>query len=204
MDGLQPGETLIKDSGRLPVVWTKSAFSTVNGKLILTNQRLVFAAGWFQNPIDGLRGAQKERVELSLGDITDVDKGMLATVKVTAGKVYTFKGMGNAKEWVDLISRAMRDAWTAPAYTPPQPAYQPPQPAYTPPPQPAYTPPPPQPADNTPPPQPAYQPPQPVYTPPPQPAPQPAPAAQRSRFCTECGSPLDSSNKFCGSCGKKL
>ncbi len=56
MDGLQPGETLIKDSGRLPVAWTKSAFSTVNGKLILTNQRLVFAAGRFQNPIEGLRG----------------------------------------------------------------------------------------------------------------------------------------------------
>lgn len=171
MDGLQPGETLIKDSGRLPVAWTKSAFSTVNGKLILTNQRLVFAAGRFQNPIEGLRGTHKERVELSLGDITSVDKGMLATVKVTAGQVYTFKGMGNAKKWVELITTAVRDAQTAPSSAPPPPAYQPPQPA---------------------------------NTPPPQPAPQPAPEAQRSRFCTECGSALDSNNKFCGNCGKKL
>ena len=154
---------MIKDSGRLPVAWTKSAFSTVNGKLILTNQRLVFAAGRFQNPIEGLRGAHKERVELSLGDIVSVDKGMLATVKVVAGQEYTFKGMGNAKKWVDLISGAIRDVQTAPAHTPPQPAYQPPH--------------------ST---------------------PQPAPAAQRSRFCTECGSPLDAVDKFCGNCGKKL
>ncbi|MBC8225431.1 zinc ribbon domain-containing protein [Candidatus Bathyarchaeota archaeon] len=171
MEGLQPGEALIKDSGMFPVAWSKSAFSTVNGKLILTNQRLVFAAGRFQNPIEGLGGAHKERVELSLGDIVSVDKGMMATVKVTAGQEYTFKGMRNAKEWVDLIIRAVRDAQTAPPYAPPQPAYQPPPPA---------------------------------YTPPPQPAPQPAPAAQRGLFCTECGSPLDAVDKFCGSCGKRL
>jgi len=164
MDGLRPGETLILDSGRLPVAWSKSAFSTVNGKLILTNQRLVFAAGRFQNPIEGLRGAHKERVELGLGEITGVDKGMLATVKVSAGQEYTFKGMGNAKKWVDQIIRAMRDTQTAPSYAPPQPA----------------------------------------YTPPPPPVAQPAPAAQRGRFCTECGSPLVAGNKFCGICGTKL
>ena len=152
------------DSGMFPVAWSKSAFSTVNGKLILTNQRLVFAAGRFQNPIEGLRGAHKDMAEISLGDIASVDKGMLATVKITAGQEYTFKGMGNAKEWIDLINRAVRDAQTAPSYAPPQPA----------------------------------------YSPPPQPAPQPAPAAPRSRFCTECGSPLVASDKFCGSCGKKL
>lgn len=171
MDGLRPEETLIKDSGRLPVAWTKSAFSTVNGKLMLTNQRLVFAAGRFQNPIEGLRGAHKDRAETSLGNITSVEKGFMATIKVTAGQEYTFKGMGNANEWIDLINRAVRDAQTTPSYAPPQPAYQPPQPA---------------------------------YSPPPQPAPKPAPAAQRSRFCTECGSLLVAGVKFCGSCGKKL
>jgi hypothetical protein len=150
------------DSGRLPVAWSKSAFSTVNGKLILTNQRLVFAAGRFQNPVEGLRGAHKERVELGLGEITGVDKGMLATVKVSAGQEYTFKGMGNAKKWVDQILRAVRDAQTAPLNAPPQPAYTPPLVA------------------------------------------QPAQAAPRSRFCTECGSPLVAGNKFCGSCGTKL
>ena len=164
MEGLQPGEALIKDSGMFPVAWNKSTFSTVNGKLILTNQRLVFAAGRFQNPIEGLRGAHKERVELSLGDITSVDKGMMATVKITAGQEYTFKGMRNAKQWVDLIIRAVRDTQMTPPSTPPQPA----------------------------------------YTPPPPPAPQPAPAAQRSQFCTECGSPLDANDKFCGNCGKRL
>jgi len=171
MEGMQPGETLIKDSGMFPVAWNKSTFSTVNGKLILTNQRLVFAAGRFQNPIEGLRGAHKERVELSLGDITSVDKGMMATVKVTAGQEYTFKGMRNAKQWVDLITKAVRDAQTTPAHTPPQPTYQPPQP---------------------------------TPTPPPQPAPQPTPAAQRGQFCTECGTPTDTNDKFCGNCGKKL
>ena len=164
MEGLQPGEALIKDSGMFPVAWNKSTFSTVNGKLILTNQRLVFAAGRFQNPIEGLRGAHKERVELSLGDITSVDKGMMATVKITAGQEYTFKGMRNAKQWVDLIIRAVRDTQMTPPSTPPQPA----------------------------------------YTPPPPPAPQPAPAAQRGQFCTECGSPLDANDKFCGNCGKRL
>jgi len=72
------------------------------------------------------RGAHKERVELSLGDIVSVDKGLMATIKVTAGQEYTFKGMRNAKEWVDLIIRAVRDAQTAPAHTTPQPAYTPP------------------------------------------------------------------------------
>lgn len=163
-DGLRPGEALIMDSGRLPVAWAKSAFSTVNGKLSLTNQRLIFAAGRFQNPIEALRGAHKERVELSLGEITGVDKGMLATVKVSAGQEYTFKGMRNAKKWVDQITMAMRDAQAAPPIAPPQPA----------------------------------------DTPPPPPVPQPAQVAQRSRFCTECGSPLDDNNKFCGNCGKKL
>jgi len=84
-----------------------------------------------------------------------VDKGMLATVKVSAGQEYTFKGMGNAKKWVDQIIRAVRDAQTAPSNAPPLVA-------------------------------------------------QPAQAAPRSRFCTECGSPLVAGNKFCGSCGTKL
>ncbi len=121
MDGLRPGEALIMDSGRLPIAWSKSRFSIVNGKLILTNQRLVFAAGRFQNPVEGLKGAQKERVELGLGEISGVEKGMLATVKVSAGREYTFKGMGNAKRWVEQIGMAVRGAQAAQTSTPPPP-----------------------------------------------------------------------------------
>jgi len=38
---------VLKDTGMFPVTWAKGTFSNVNGKLILTNKRLVFNAGRF-------------------------------------------------------------------------------------------------------------------------------------------------------------
>lgn len=106
MSELPPGEQVIKDTGILPVTWTKGALSNVNGKLILTNARLIFAAGHFQDIISAVRGAHRDRVEIPLNTIVNVEKGFMATITVHAGERYTFRGMGDANGWVDAINRA--------------------------------------------------------------------------------------------------
>ncbi len=156
MKDLQPGETLIKKTGLLGVGWKKSWINITNGELALTNRRLIF------HELGEYTKYGTERLELSLRDITSVNKESRGTLKINAGQKYIFYGAWNAKQWGDLINSAVRASRTAPVYAPPQPAYHPP---------------------------------------PPPPA---APAAQRSRFCTECGSPLVDNPKFCGSCGKRL
>lgn len=162
MKDLQPGETLIKKTGLLGVGWKKSWINITNGELTLTNRRLVF------HELGEYSKYGTERLEISLGDITSVDKESRGTLKVSAGQEYIFYGAWNAKQWGDLINSAVSAAKTASSYAQQRPANQAPSPAYTPPPPPA------------------------------------APAAQRSRFCKECGSPLVDNPKFCGSCGKRL
>ncbi len=63
-----------------PVTWTKGTFSNVNGKLILTNRRLIFTAGRFQSIVGAVVGAHKDRVEIPLNTITSVDKGFMAVI----------------------------------------------------------------------------------------------------------------------------
>jgi hypothetical protein len=107
MSGLPPGEQVIKDTGMFPVTWTKGTFSNVNGKLILTNRRLVFNAGNFQDIISSVRGANKDKAEIPLASITSVDKGFMATIDIMAGgQKYTFKGMRDAGGWVQAINSA--------------------------------------------------------------------------------------------------
>ena len=90
-----------------PVTWTKGTFSNVNGKLILTNRRLVFTAGKFQDIVSSLRSAHKDKAEIPLSSITSVDKGFMATINVMAGgQKYTFKGMRDAGGWVQAINSA--------------------------------------------------------------------------------------------------
>ena len=108
MSGLPPGEQVIKDTGMFPVTWQKGTFGNVNGKLILTNRRLVFNAGRFQDVISSLRQAHKDKAEIPLASITSVDKGFMATINVQAGgQKYVFKGMRDAGGWVQAINSAM-------------------------------------------------------------------------------------------------
>lgn len=107
MSGLPPGEQIIKDTGMFPVTWTKGTFSNVNGKLILTNRRLIFTAGRFQDIISAVRSAHKDRAEIPLASITSINKGFMATIDILAGgQKYTFKGMRDAGGWVQAINSA--------------------------------------------------------------------------------------------------
>lgn len=130
MSGLPPGEQAIKDTGMFPVTWTKGTFSNVNGKLILTNKRLIFTAGRFQDIISAVRSAHKDRAEIPLNTITSVDKGFMATINITAGgQKYTFKGMGDAGGWVQAINSArMMTGTVSYGAAPPQQNYAPPPP----------------------------------------------------------------------------
>lgn len=104
------GERVVKDSGGSPVAYQKGMFSTVNGKLVLTNRRLVFTAGKFQSIVELLRGSQDLETDIPLAQVTKVEKGFMATIDVYADKKYTFKGMKGAGEWVAAIRQATQQA----------------------------------------------------------------------------------------------
>lgn len=98
---------VLKDTGMFPVTWAKGTFSNVNGKLILTNKRLVFNGGRFQDPMAALRQAHKDKAEIPLNTITSIEKGFMATITIMAGgQKYVFKGMRDAGGWVNQINTA--------------------------------------------------------------------------------------------------
>jgi hypothetical protein len=102
-----------------PVTWTKGTFSNVNGKLILTNRRLIFTAGRFQSVVGAVVGAHKDRVEISLNTITSVDKGFMAVINIIAsGQKYTFKGMRDAGGWLSQINMARMTTGAVQEYVP--------------------------------------------------------------------------------------
>jgi len=78
----------------------------MKGKLILTNARLIFTAGHFQDITSAFSGAHKDRVEMPLNAIVNVERGFMATITFHSGEKYTFRGMGDADGWVDAINRA--------------------------------------------------------------------------------------------------
>ena len=128
MSGLPTGEQVIKDTGMFPVTYTKGTFSNINGKLILTNRRLIFTAGRFQDIVSAIRSAHNERVEIPLGNITGVNKGFMATIDVmVGGQKYTFKGMRDAGGWVQAINSAKMMSGTV-SYGAPQQNYAAPPP----------------------------------------------------------------------------
>ena len=51
MSGLPHGELVLKDTGMFPITWMKFTFLNFNFNLILTNRRLIFTAGRFQDVI---------------------------------------------------------------------------------------------------------------------------------------------------------
>ena len=112
----------------------KGTFSNVNGKLILTNRRLIFTAGRFQDIISAVRSAHKDRAEIPLNTITGIDKGFMAVIDIMAGgQKYTFKGMRDAGGWVQAINNAkMMSGTVSFCAAPPQQNYapSPPPPAY--------------------------------------------------------------------------
>ncbi len=112
---LDSGEVVLMDTGLFPITYVKNS---VNGKLYLTNSRLVFKAGKLQpvggvSPLPGLfipnpRDAEKSKryFALPLSEITVVERGWTSlTIQTVTGK-YEFRGMRKTKEWQEAINKA--------------------------------------------------------------------------------------------------
>ena len=105
-EGLSSGETVIMDSGRWPTSYAKSLMVTVNGRLCLTNMRMIFLPSRFQSFTALLRKEEKDVIQIPLNRITEVEKGFISTIKIHADKEYTFKGMREPDKWVSAINQA--------------------------------------------------------------------------------------------------
>ena len=108
---LAPGEAVLMDSGRFPISYVKNVMTSINGKLYLTNQRLVFKAGKLQSDA-GMFGGEaasksKQYFSIPLSEVVSVEAGMV-TLIVQAGDKYKFGGMRQTKEWSAAILGAVR------------------------------------------------------------------------------------------------
>lgn len=118
LKGLDAGEVVLMDTGTFPITYTKSVMSSINGKLYLTNQRLIFKAVALQgiggvsvggvfipNPKDANKS--KEYFGIPLSEITVVESGWANITVQAAGQKYKFGGMRKTKEWKEAIRNAM-------------------------------------------------------------------------------------------------
>jgi hypothetical protein len=105
------------DTGTFPVAYVKSMMSSINGKLSLTNNYLVFKAGHLQ----GIGGASigglfipnpaeinksKEHFSIPLASITAVEKGWSHITVTSGSQKYKFGGMTKTGEWEQAINNA--------------------------------------------------------------------------------------------------
>ena len=125
MRGLRPGESIIKDSGMMPITWLKSRFNTVSGKLVLTTQRLVFGPAMFRD-VSRASSPGRNRAVIPLSSITSVEKGFMASISIYSESKYTFNGMRDAQGWVQAINQARMHTGARPSYGGPQPGAYPP------------------------------------------------------------------------------
>jgi len=117
---LEAGEVLIKESGKAPynqVTYVVSSFTHPQGRLFLTNKRLIFVPGNFQyedSTILVLKRLLKspETVQVYLNSITKVEKGWGEHINVYADKKYDFRGMKRAGEWITAIEETRASAYS--------------------------------------------------------------------------------------------
>lgn len=115
---LAPGEVVLMDTGMFPITYVKNFITSINGKLYLTSQRLVFKAGKLQgiggvyaagvfipNPADANKA--KQHFEIPLAQITAVKSGWANVTVQAGGQSYKFGGMRKTKEWEEAIRRAL-------------------------------------------------------------------------------------------------
>ncbi len=118
LKGLDAGEVVLIDTGTFPITYAKNIMSSINGKLYLTNQRLIFKAVALQgvggvsvggvfipNPKDANKS--KEYFGIPLTEITAVEGGWANITVQAAGQKYKFGGMRKTKEWQEAIHKAM-------------------------------------------------------------------------------------------------
>ncbi len=122
-DVLEPGEQVIKESSSGPftqVTYVKSLMSNVQGKLVLTNQRIIFLPGNFQNTdstilVLGRMIKSPDTVHIHLPEISKVEKGWGEQITIYEGaKKHDFRGMRNAGEWASAIEQARASPASAP------------------------------------------------------------------------------------------
>jgi len=114
---LMPGEVVVMDTGFFPITYVKNMMSSTNGKLYLTNQRIVFKAGKLQgvggtasgglfipNPKDANKS--KEHFDIPVNQVTSVTSGWATIIVQTSGQSFKFGGMRKTKEWEEAINRA--------------------------------------------------------------------------------------------------
>ena len=118
---LAPGEVVLKDTGHFPITYIQSLFSSINGKLYLTNHRLVFKASKLQgvggvyvpvaggifipNPADAKKS--QEYFSIPLAEITGVESGWASLTVHASGQKYKFGGMLGTKKWAEAVSEAL-------------------------------------------------------------------------------------------------
>ena len=93
--------------------------SSTNGKLTLTNQRLIFKASALQgvggtalpggifipNPKDVEKC--KEFFTINLSEITNVENGWASLTIQAGGQKYKFGGMRDTKKWAETVNNAI-------------------------------------------------------------------------------------------------
>lgn len=104
VEWMLPGEVVIKDSGRLPVTYDK-ALAKIDGKLYLTNMRLVFQPNRFQELLPRLMGLHKLIVQIPLNTITSVER-TLGRLTVYADGKHDFMILKNAGDWLTAINKS--------------------------------------------------------------------------------------------------
>lgn len=131
-DVLEAGEQVIMESSSGPftqVTYVKSLVSNVQGKLVLTSNRIIFLPGNFQNTdstilVLGKLLGSPESVKIPLSSITKVEKGWGEQIAIYTDKKHDFRGMRGAGDWAAAIEKARaspapRQAEAPRAYTPP-------------------------------------------------------------------------------------
>ncbi len=108
---LRSGERVVMDSGRFPVSYEGEG-TVINGKLYLTDRRIVFEPSRFQSIIGSaflsVKGRDAGRVEIPLKSVVKVEKGFMAHIKIiTEDGTYSFKGMRKADKWVEAIEKSI-------------------------------------------------------------------------------------------------
>lgn len=111
---LEQGETLIKEGGGgafSQITWVKSLTSNIQGRLVLTNRRLFFVPGNFQNTDATMLVALRlfkspDSASIPLSSITKIEKGWGEQLNIYTDKKYDFRGMRGAGDWQKAIEQA--------------------------------------------------------------------------------------------------
>jgi uncharacterized Zn finger protein (UPF0148 family) len=118
LKNLAPGEVVLMDTGIFPITYVKNIMSSTNGKLYLTNQRLVFKAGALQgvggvaaggvfipSPMDANKS--KEFFAIPLSQITEVESGWANVTVQFGGQSFKFGGMTKTSQWKEALLGGM-------------------------------------------------------------------------------------------------